>query len=70
MKFILTVILCSGISGNCLKPYQVAVEFDSMYDCLLTGYEVSTKKIVSLGPEEVNKGYYHVKFYCQPMQET
>ena len=70
MKFILTLILCSGVSGECLKPFQAPATFNNMYDCLMVGYEAASKKIVLLGPEEVNKNYYHVKFYCQPLQET
>ena len=31
MKFILTLILCSGISSQCLPPYQVSVVYDNMY---------------------------------------
>jgi hypothetical protein len=70
MKFILTLILCSGISSQCLPPYQVSVVYDNMYACLKSGYDVASKKIDQLGPAEVNKYYYHVKFYCQPQQET
>ena len=70
MKFILTLILCSGMSGQCLPPYQVSVVYDNMYTCLRSGYDVAAKKVEQLGPEEVNKHYYHVKFYCQPQQET
>jgi hypothetical protein len=69
MKFILTLILCSGISGQCLPPYQVSAVYDNMYSCLRSGYQVAAKKIEMLGPEEVNKHYYHVKFYCKPQQE-
>ncbi len=70
MKFILTLILCSGMSGQCLPPYQVSVVYNNMYTCLRSGYDVAAKKVEQLGPEEVNKYYYHVKFYCQPQQET
>jgi len=69
MKFILTLLLCSGISGQCLPPYQVSAVYDNMYSCLRSGYQVAAKKIEMLGPEEVNKHYYHVKFYCKPQQE-
>ena len=69
MKFILTLILCSGLSGECLKPYQISTPYDNMYDCLMVGYEAASKKIVLLGAEEVNKILYHVKFYCQPLQQ-
>ena len=70
MKFVLTLILCSGMSSQCLPPYQVNHMYGSMYVCLKSGYDVASKKIEQLGPEEVNKNNYHVKFYCQPLQET
>jgi len=70
MKFILSLILCSGISGQCLPPFQVSVAYDDMYTCLLSGYDVASKKIEQLGPQEVEKHYYHVKFFCHPQQET
>jgi hypothetical protein len=70
MKFVLILIMCSGISGQCIEPYQWPGEFDSMYNCLQTGYMEASKKIEEMGPETVDKIYAHIKFYCQPIQET
>ena len=68
MKFVLILIMCSGISGQCIEPYQWPGEFDSMYNCLQTGYMEASKKIEEMGPETVDKIYAHIKCYCQPIQ--
>ena len=70
MKFILILIMCSGMSGKCLEPYQHPVKFDTMYECLQYGYGESSKKLAEIGPDAVNKAYAHIKFYCQPMSEV
>ena len=62
MKFVLILIMCSGISGQCIEPYQWPGEFDSMYNCLQTGYMEASKKIEEMGPEVVDKTYAHIKF--------
>ena len=70
MKFMLILILCSGMTGTCITPYEHPVRFESMYECLQFGYGESSKKLAEMGPETVNEVYAHVKFYCQPMSEV
>ena len=70
MKFILILIMCSGMSGQCLDPYQWPSQFDSMYECLQYGYGEASKKLAEVGPDVVNEAYAHIKFYCQPITET
>jgi hypothetical protein len=53
-----------------MPAYNWPTRFDSMYDCLQFGYDESSKKIKEIGPEEVNKYYIHVKFYCSPITTT
>ena len=45
MKFILTLLICSQVSGTCLPPYQVPEKFDDGYDCMVTGYEMALDKL-------------------------
>ena len=70
MKFILILILCSGMTGTCVTPYEHPVRFESMYECLQYGYNEASKKLAEIGPDKVNQAYAHIKFYCQPISEV
>ena len=69
MKFALILIMCSGMSGACIDPYEWPTKFDTMYECLQFGYGESSKKLAEMGPKNVNERYAHIKFYCQPIRE-
>ena len=64
MKFILSMIICSGVAGQCIPPYEWPDTFNSQYDCLMFGYKESIVKMKELGPEDVNKYSMFIKFYC------
>ena len=66
MKFILSMIICSGVAGQCMPPYEWPDTFNSQYDCLMFGYKESIVKMKELGPEDVNKYSMFIKFYCAP----
>ena len=66
MNFVLTLIMCAGMSGECMPAYNWPTRFDSMYDCLQFGYDESSKKIKEIGPEEVNKYNMYIRFICTP----
>jgi len=66
MKFILSLIICSSVAGECMLPFDWQDTFDSQYDCLLFGYEESINKMKELGKEESSKYGMYVKFYCTP----
>ena len=66
MKFLLSMIICSSVAGECMPPYKWPEEFNSQYDCLMFGYKESEKKMREIGREEVNKHNIYVKFYCTP----
>ena len=66
MKFILSLIICSSVAGECMPPFDWQGTFDSQYDCLLFGYEESINKMKELGKEESTKYGMYVKFYCTP----
>ena len=70
MKFLLTLVLCSGLSGQCLPPFQASNTFDNMYDCLQYGYAESSRRLALINKKDVNKYYMHIKFYCTPVTET
>jgi len=52
MKILLTLIMCSYIQGSCLQPYEWPVQYDSMYDCMIAGYEESQRKMEEIGRVE------------------
>ena len=68
MKILLTLILCSGVAGECLVPYDWPEQFPDMYECMLAGYEQSTAKMLQIGREEVNQYDMYVKFTCAPIK--
>jgi len=70
VKFILILIMCSGVTGTCIAPFEHPVRFESMYECLQYGYHEASKKLAEIGPDKVNEAYAHIKFYCQPLSEV
>ena len=70
MKILLTLIMCSFNTNVCITPYEVPNTFDSMYDCLVRGYEMSKEKTVEIGRQEVNKNGIYIKFHCKAVPEA
>ena len=69
MKFLLTLIICSGVEGvGCLPPHVWHNKFDNLYDCLMVGYGESVGKLNMAGKEEVNKTLIQIKIYCTPLE--
>ena len=66
MKFILSLIICSSVVGECMPPFDWQETFRSQYDCLLFGYEEAQNKMKEIGREESNKYGMYIKFYCTP----
>ena len=66
MKFILSLIICSSVVGECMPPFDWQETFRTKYDCLTFGYEESLKKIQEIGPVEVNKYNMYIRFICTP----
>ena len=66
MKFLLSLIICSSVAGQCMPPYEWPETFNTQYDCLMFGYEESIVKMKELGPKDVNEYGMFIKFYCTP----
>ena len=60
------MILCSGLSGNCLEPHKLNTTYNNFYDCMIGGYEESLSRMQVLGPEAVNEHQMFIKFFCTP----
>jgi hypothetical protein len=63
MKVALIMIMCSQIAGECMKPHLLNYH-DSIYECLIAGYDEAGKKTKELGREEVSKHEIIIKFKC------
>ena len=68
MKFVLSIILCSGISGTCLESYPMPDKYNDLYSCLIGGYPESITKIELIGPKDVNEHKIFIKFFCQEVK--
>ena len=66
MKILLTLIMCSYVQGSCLQPYQWPAQYDSMYDCMMAGYDKAMQKMKEIGRVEVNKHQIYIRFICVP----
>ena len=64
MKFLLTMIICSGLSGQCMPPFTFEKTYIDGYECMLDGYQKSYDKIEAMGKDEVNKYRIYIKFGC------
>ena len=62
MSFILTLIVCSATSGQCLAPYKVDKFYKDGYDCMVDGYKLSLKKTEEFGRVEINEHKIYIKF--------
>jgi|TARA_R100001224_G_scaffold105424_1_gene79239 hypothetical protein len=63
MKVALIMIMCSQVAGECMKPHFLN-HHDTIYDCLIAGYEEAKKKTEELGRKEVSKHEIIIKFKC------
>ena len=66
MKILLSLIICSGMAGECMPPFEWPQTFETQYDCLHFGYEESQKKLEEIGKSEVNKHGIYIRFLCTP----
>ena len=68
MKFILSLIICSGVGNTCMPPYQWPEQFNTHYDCMVFGYEESLKKMQEMGKVDINTYTVYIRFTCTPEQ--
>ena len=68
MKFALTMIICSNLTGQCIPPYTQGI-YEDPYSCMLGGHLQSIKISQKLGAEHVNKYYTSIRFSCDQYLE-
>ena len=55
IKYILIMVICSGITGNECKPMPTPLyEFNEYNKCIIYGYDYSSELLKSLGSDFVN----------------
>ena len=65
-KFILLMVICSGIPGNDCKPISTPItEFDTYHQCIYYGYDYSNALLKSMGDESVSEYQMYTKFSCK-----
>ena len=52
-----------------MPPIEMQQSFETKYDCLITGYDISKDMMIDIGKEEVNKNDIYIKFICTPKVE-
>ena len=64
MKIMLTIVMCSTLANTWLEPYTYPKVYNTYYDCLLDGYQMSLDKTKEIGKSETNKYQIYSKFGC------
>ena len=65
-KFILLMLVCSGIPGNDCKPIPTPItEFSTYHECIYFGYDYSSILLKEMTPEIVDKYQMYTKFDCK-----
>ena len=68
-KFILLMVVCSGIPGNDCKPISTPIkEFNSYHECAYYGYDYSSSLLRSMGNANVDEYKMYTAFSCKENQ--
>ena len=71
IKYVLIMIICSGIPGNQCKPIPVPIsEFKEYHECIIYGYDYSSTMLKSLNPTTINDFEMFTAFDCQERMAT
>ena len=64
MTYVLSLVICSAIAGQCLPPYNVDKLYKDGYDCMIDGYKMSLQKTEEIGRADINEHKIYIKFGC------
>ena len=70
MKFLLTIMVCSIVTGECFTPPDYPKTKDSHYYCVRDGLGESFETLIAeknFTEEQIDKLRLYPKFICQPM---
>ena len=72
MKFLLTVYICSAMSGECYTNPDFPKVFPDHHDCIRAGLTESYEIIYAEGnftKEQINKLQLYAKYTCMPVED-
>ena len=65
-KFILFMVICSGIPGNECKPIKPPIiEFNTYHECIYFGYDYSSILLKEMTPAAVDQYQMYTRFDCK-----
>ena len=67
MSYLLSMIICSGLTASCMPPITLKTMYADVYSCMIAGYEEAKSKMILLGPEEINNNQIYIKFRCSEL---
>ena len=67
MSYLLSMIICSGLTASCLPPITLKTMYADVYSCMIAGYDEAKAKMILLGPGEINKNQIYIKFRCSEL---
>jgi hypothetical protein len=72
MKFLLTIFICSGISGECYTNPNYPQVYDDHHDCIRAGLSESYEILYAEGnftKEQINNLQLFAKYTCAPVKD-
>ena len=70
-KFVLLMIMCSGIPGNDCKPIPTPInEFDKYHKCIIYGYDYSSELLKTFDTKSVDEYEMFTAFDCKIQTTT
>ena len=72
MKFLLTIFICSGISGECYTNPNYPQVYDDHHDCIRAGLSESYEILYAEGnftKEQINTLQLYAKYTCEPVKD-
>ena len=66
VKYILMMIICSGVPGNECRPISTpAVAFKEYQECIIYGYAYSSELLKTFDPKTINEFEMFTAFDCK-----
>tara|TARA_B100000497_G_C7552747_1_gene333912 strand:- start:399 stop:635 length:237 start_codon:yes stop_codon:yes gene_type:complete len=72
MKFLLTIFICSGISGECYTNPNYPQVYDDHHDCIRAGLSESYEILYAEGnftKEQINNLQLYARYTCEPHKD-
>ncbi len=70
-KYILLMVMCSGIPGNECKPIPTPIyEFKQYHECIIYGYDHSSTLLKTFSTESVDEFKMYTAFDCREHTTT